>query len=172
MSQLIISVLAILLTALTLLASVNYLPHWYRAADDTDAAVRSSLKVLERSYKAYAKVNGGVGPTVLAESDGGFGTQFRPLVKLIPPAPAGYSWSYGQHPSDGSIWAGLHYFCLSSGTAAELGTWRGLIRARPAFSAEQYFLGNSCDAVANIAEPSSYPAPVSVTYFVTATAAD
>lgn len=127
---------------------------------------------MERAYKAYAKVNGGAGPTPLATADGGADALFRPMLRLMPAAPANYTWSYGQHAADGSVWDGLHYFCLSSAAPADLGIWRGMIRAKQAFSAEQLFMGNSCGATTNLSEPTTYPASVSVTYFVTATAAD
>lgn len=167
MVQLILTILAISLTAATVVASLNYLPWWYRTANDTEQVLRTSLRQLERAYKADARNNGGAPAEVTADEDGGLEANFRAVLRLIPSAPTGFQWSYHQRPMDGSIWEGLHYFCLSTDGGASDGEWRGLKRLENLYSSEQYIVADSCGASAPSAVPESLPAPVSVTFYVT-----
>lgn len=167
MFQLILAVIAITLTAATVMASINYIPWWYQTATDNDVVLRSSLPVVERAYKALARSNGGVPPAPTAAPDGGFAAHFGPLLRLAPVAPRGFSWSYHQFPMDGSMWAGLNYVCLTSAQPGDLGEWMGFRKAMPVFSSDQLFLGSGCGSTASAALPSTYPASVAVTYFLT-----
>jgi len=168
MTQLIITVLAIALTALTVLASLNYLPWWYQGAADTDHFLRGGMGALERGYKTLARDNAGVPPAVTADTDGGFETNFRPLLRLLPNAPEGYSWSYHQRPMDGSLWEGLNYFCLSAPAGgATIAEWKGVKRATALYSSEQAVVSDVCGASVNAATPTGFPAPFALTFYVT-----
>lgn len=167
MVQLIISVMAIALTALTVLASISYIPWWYKKAADTDQVLRASLTQLEKGYKAATRTSAGVAPTATGTGDGGFDANFRPVLGLLPRAPGAFTWSYHQHPADSSAWAGLNYFCLTSTEDGSEGEWHGFKRAGAVFSAEQYVVSDTCGDTTSAALPSSYPAPLALTFFVT-----
>lgn len=167
MVQLIISVMAIALTALTVLASISYIPWWYKKASDTDQVLRTSLVAVEKAYKAAARNNAGIPPAATGTGDGGFEAAFRPVLGLLPNAPRDFSWSYHVHPMDGTTWEGLNYVCLTSSEDASEGAWMGFKRAGALFSSEQYVLSDSCGDTTNSALPSSYPAPLALTFYVT-----
>lgn len=167
MFQFLIALFAIALTGILLAASVNYIPWWYKTASDVEATTRSSLTRLEQAYDVATRAANGLPPGVTAEPDGGFSSNFLPVLQLMPAAPGATSWRYGQHLEDGGPFAGLHYFCLA-GTAAGVdeGTWRGVNRARAIFSEEQVFVGAGCGATSSDALPSGFPAPLALTMFV------
>ena len=167
MFQFLIALFASALTGLLLAASINYIPWWFKIATDVETTTRSSLTRLEQAYDVATRAGNGVSPAVTAEPDGGFRSNFLPVLQLMPAAPAATAWQYGQHAQDGGPFAGLHYFCLA-GTSAGVdeGTWRGVNRARAGFSDEQVFVGASCGATASDALPSGFPAPLALTMFV------
>lgn len=167
MSQLILTVMAIALTAATVVSSLNYIPWWYKTAADTDIVLRSSLPTLEKAYKAAARNNGGLAPAVTGDADGGFVANFQPILQLLPAAPRGYAWSYNQHPADSSQWDSLHYFCLSKAEPASIGDWRGFSRTQPLYSTAQFVMGSSCGQTTPSAEPASLPSSLALTFFVT-----
>lgn len=168
MFQLIITIAAIALTSALLVASINYIPWWYKSAADTEEVTRKSLLLVEQAYDVVTRAANGVPPAVGAGADGGFAANFQPVLKLMPAAPAGFSWRYGQATVGEGSWANLHYFCLEftgDEEGAGEGAWRGMQRVSALYSPQQLVLGNSCgDTAAYI--PSSYPAPLAVTLFV------
>lgn len=167
MVQLLISVMAIALTALTILASISYIPWWYKKAADTDQVLRISLRSLDSAYKTAARNNGGIPPATTGASDGGFDAAFRPVLGLIPKAPSTFSWSYHQRPEDGTVWAGLHYVCLTATEDGTEGEWRGFKRAAAVFSSEQYVVSASCGDTTSSALPGSYPSELALTFYLT-----
>lgn len=167
MFQLIISVLAIGLTAVTVVSSLNYLPWWIKPASDIEVVLRNGLPTVERAYKAITRVNSGIAPATTADPDGGFVANFQPTLRLLPAAPVGYSWSYHQHPADGSQWDSLHYFCLTSSEPARLAEWKGFARMKALYSEEQFVMSDTCGSTVNQAEPAELPAPLAATFFVT-----
>ncbi len=167
MSQLILAVLAIALTAASLAATINYLPWWLKSASDSDLLLRRGLPLLEKTYKAVTRANLGIAPAVTTAADGGFASNFQSVLLLPPAPPPGFSWSYGQHALDGSTWSGLHYFCLSQTGPADIADWKGFARAKQMFSSEQYVINASCGETVNMAEPVSFPADLALTFYVT-----
>lgn len=178
MAQLIIVILSIVLTAVTIFASLNYMPSWMNQANDTYAVVKTGLTTLETAYAAAAKANGGVAPAPnTGLPDGGLSTNFSPYYGYLPKAPRGYSWKYGRNTN-----VNTDYFCLySSSPQAHEGIWRGMNRVRNVLSDGQYFIlaGNegACSAAngttlatpqsdAAKAPPGSYPAQLAVMYLV------
>lgn len=167
MSQLILSVLAIVLTAATLVSTLNYLPWWQRGAADVNQVLRTSLPRIDAAYKEAARRNAGIPPAVTGEADGGFVSGFQDVLGILPAAPRDFSWSYHQHPNDGSAWANLHYVCLTSSTDSQRDSWAGARAARPVFSSQQYIVSASCGDTVSNPEPADYPAPLAITFFVT-----
>lgn len=167
MSQLILTVFAIVLTAATLVSTLNYLPWWQRGAADVNEVLRASLPRLDAAYKEAARQNAGVPPAVTADSDGGFVANFQDLLGVLPAAPQTFTWSYHQHPNDGSVWANLHYVCLTSNEQSERDAWAGARAARPVFSSQQYIVSSTCGSTVSDPEPAAYPAQLAITFFVT-----
>lgn len=161
MVQLIITVFAILLTALLVLVSLNYLPTWFRAADAAESTTVASLRILEQAYDIATRANNGVSPAVLAgEADGGFRTNFEPVLKLLPAAVHSFDWKYGEAN-------GLNYFCMeSTGPSVNEGAAKGLLRAKTIFSSEQVFVNTDCGALTNLDPMPPTPAKLAVTMYV------
>lgn len=167
MFQLILVVIAIALTAAMVIASINYIPWWYKSAADTEQTMRSSLSRLEQTYDVVVRAANGQAPSTTSEADGGLMSQFGHALKFTPAAPAGYTWVYGLYPDDGSRYANLNFFCLTpTGGGASEGVYRGLERARAVYSREQVVLSTQCGHTTDWAKPSSYPAKVHMTVFV------
>jgi hypothetical protein len=106
---------------------------------------------------------------VSSEADGGFFAEFIPYLRLMPPTPNGYEWSYGLHPVDESKWSGLNYFCLSplEGSAeARFGVARGIFRAQSNFSDDQFILAVGCGQTANWTQANEQADNLSITFFV------
>jgi hypothetical protein len=159
--------MAIALTAATVVASLNYIPWWYKPAAAAELVLRKSLPLVGAAYKELARSNGGLPPTVTGAADGGFSAAFLPLLNLPPAAPRGYGWSYHRHPVDSSDWSGLNYLCLSSAADGNISSWKGFRRVHSVYSTAQVVLGSACGATANVAEPEELPAPLALTFFVT-----
>lgn len=169
MTQLILTIVSIALTAAFLLASVNYIPWWTKTASDTEYVIKESLPKMERAYNVATVLGGGTAPAPTNEPDGGFKSLFEPIVKLLPAAPAGFEWRYGQYSGSEQPWAGLNYFCLlytANGGLADEGAWKGAIRANAVFSPQQYIIGNSCGGTTAQGMPNAYPQPLAITFFV------
>jgi hypothetical protein len=171
MIQLVIVIITIALTAALALASINYLPWWHKSAGDAEQVVRSSLVQLEQAYDATVRAANGTAPAVTGDADGGLMAQFGAVLKFQPAAPAGFTWTYGQHANDGTRYAGLNYFCLrpvvqAADQGAGEGVYKGLQRARSIYSPDQVVISAACDATADSGLPTAYPTPVYVTMFV------
>jgi hypothetical protein len=166
MHQLIITIIAIALSAAMALVSVNYIPWWTGHAADVEKVVRGSVPLLESAYIMATRAADGVPPVVTIEADGGLATNFMGLLRFTPAAPSNYTWVYGIHANDGTRYANLNYFCMqwSSNTGLVGGLSAGLERAQSVFSADQFFIGPTCGAITNTAETTG--APSTVTYYV------
>ena len=168
MFQLIITLVAIALTAAMGAVTVNYLPSWSGASVSVERQVRTSLPLLENAYDVATRTADGTAPSVLAQPDGGFSANFLPLIKFAPPAPGGYSWRYGQHPDDGSHYANLHYFCLAPEGRLSEGVTRGLYRGIAEFSRDQAFVHTTCGVPATLPMPTGdwASSPRVITFYV------
>ncbi|MCC5612245.1 hypothetical protein LC612_37380, partial [Nostoc sp. CHAB 5834] len=145
-----------------------YIPWWQKPSQDVELTIRAGFSQMEQAYDVITRANDGEPPSVSAGADGGFAQNFRPLLKFLPAAPAGFQWEYGAHPSDGSMWAGLNYFCLKSTTvgAADVVAWKGASRAASVFSPEQYMMNSECGAITSVATPANLPSQLSITFYV------
>jgi hypothetical protein len=143
MVQLLITVFSIILTALLIMVGITYAPWWYRTADATEELTKSSLHVMEQAYDVAARLNNGVVPLVTAEADGGFVSNFQPILKILPAAVPQFQWKYGEA-------YGLNYFCMESvGPTVNEGVVRGILRAKGVFSDSQVFVNTICGAQTN-----------------------
>ncbi len=165
MFQLILTIAAIALTSALLLASINYIPWWYKSASDTEEGVRKGLVLVEQAYDVATRTANGVPPS----TEGGFSGAVLPVLKLLPVAPAGFEWRYGRAQGAPAPWTNLDYFCLEytadDGMAGE-GVWRGVQRVRGLYSAQQLVIADQCGATVSSASPSSYPQKLAVTLYV------
>lgn len=174
MHSLILTILSIALLSAVAVASVNYLPWWQKSANDTAEIVRKSMASLERSYELTLRAANGIAPPVTGSSaDGGLMAGFGSVLRFAPAAPAGYRWKYGQRTTpDGSLYEGLHYFCLepsSESAGLEKGIYQGVVRAVAVYSPEQAILAEECGATSRMEAPSEFPSQAKVTLFVTYT---
>jgi hypothetical protein len=172
MTQLIITVFAILLSSIMALVSVNYLPFWTQSREDTSVATRLVLSKLESSYNLAVQAGNGAVPAPTSEADGGLMTNFGSYLKFPPVAPSGFTWVYGQHPTDSSSYSGLAYFCMepaSPSSSLNQGQYQGLVSASVVYSSSQVIYSSSgCGATASSAF-SSFPAKPYLTFYVTYT---
>lgn len=169
MFQLIITIAAIALTSALLAVSINYIPGWYKSAADTEAVARKSLLLVEQAYDVATRAANGAPPSTTGAADGGFTSNFQPVLKLLPAAPPGFEWRYGQATGASAPWSGLHYFCLEFTKNAEgagEGAWRGMQRVAALYSNQQLVLSSVCGGTEASATPTAYPAPLAVTLFV------
>src|SRR5690606_6424911 len=107
MHSLIITIIAIALTAALIAVTIDYLPVCNNAAAQVERQVKDAFPLLENAYDVATRAADGVAPPAQAGGDGGFVENFIPLIKFAPATPAGYTWVYGQHPDDGSHYANL-----------------------------------------------------------------
>ena len=161
MTQLIITVITIALTALLVLASVNYVPWWHKTASDVEDTVRSSLHLVEQAYDVATRDNNGQAPAVDATAaDGGFVGNFVPVLRFLPATVPQFHWKYG-------IDNGMNYVCMESdGSVVNEGLIKGLFRAKSTFSEDQVFLNTTCGARNNVSSFSADGSAVALTMFV------
>jgi hypothetical protein len=151
MLQLILVVLAILLTAMYLLVIVNYVHPANLGTNSATSYGSMTVSGFEALQEAYKKATSpaasafGVLPTSTlidqtappvngSVPDGGLAAGFMPLyLHALPAAPAGYMWSYG-----GNSAAGANWFCLSPapglGAITSEAVYRGLVKAQSRFN--------------------------------------
>lgn len=166
MSQLVLVILAIGLTSALLMATINYMPSWQPVALETQRQVVSGFDKLERAYHLKTRVNGGTPDAPTTDPDGGLAQHFVHYYGFLPRPPAGYDWRYGY---DAGL--NLNWFCLyPTGAGASRGVFEGMKRAATSFSVEQFYLHaggvSSCGSTAAQPAPSSFPALVTITFFV------
>lgn len=156
--------MAIALTAVLAVVTLNYLPIWRAAADDTYYLTRTGLTTLETAYKLHARANQG--------STASAWTELTPYIGFTPKAPSGYAWKFSKNTQGAGHY---DYFCLYPTTAnvTNEGIYRGLAKVKQVFPDAQYVLhaddgtGASCGAAdGSFAEPTVFPATVSATFFV------
>jgi hypothetical protein len=168
MFQLILAIVAIALSAAQMLVGLNYTPVWVKTASDTDLITRTSMQTLEQAFDIATSANSGTSPTVTAAADGGLATNFLSIIKFTPAAPKGYQWVYGQHANDGTRYASMYYFCLTptAGSQATQGVFRGVQRSMSIFPVDQVYVNSTCGATANYGAPSTFPAAMALTMYV------
>jgi hypothetical protein len=151
MLQLILVVLAILLTSLYLLIIVNYVHPSNLGTNSATSYGNMTVAGFEALQDAYKKATSpaasafGVLPTSTlidqiappvngGNIDGGLAAGFMTqYLHALPAAPAGYIWSYG-----GNSATGVNWFCLSPdrglGSITTETVYRGLVKAQNRFN--------------------------------------
>lgn len=154
MFSLIISVIAIGLFGLIVLAGINHLPADLGSKLQTSTQAATGFSQLATAFFAYRDAHGS------APASADWAATLTPTYGFYPTPPAGLAWSYG---TDGS---GGYWFCLSGTlTSAQ---YRGLSVLAEQYSTQAYFRAPACGATANGAEPTNFPAAYAATYWVTA----
>lgn len=167
MSHLIITVLTIALMAAAATVTVNYLPTWPAAASTAERQLREALPRIEQAYDVLTRAAEGVPPDTDMGADGGFSRVFQPVLQFMPAAPRGYSWRYGQHVDDGSMYSNMHFVCLAANGGTTEGPGRGLYRAVATFSPDQAVINTGCGATSSVAPPAKWGTePRSVTFYL------
>lgn len=136
MVELIMVMLAIVLTAGMLTAAANYLPTWQNTAEVTYQLSKKGFDTLEQSFQLKSKELAGE-PASLVQADGGLSTLFQPFYGYLPKAPEGMAWKYGEIPGVPST----KYVCLYAVQPLSEGAVRGLYRL-----AKLYSVGDAIDA--------------------------
>lgn len=167
MYSLILSLLAIALQAAALFCMMHYAPAWVKTAPDYTRTMAAGISAFERGFYRYGAANAGVMPEPTEVADGGliqFQSPERHLT-FLPAAPIGFQWTYG-HSSD-------YFVCLHAidGTRPmREGLYYGVKRLRKLLPDDQLIISagaNSCGAVVDVSSgPVTFPAPLSVTYFL------
>jgi hypothetical protein len=153
MLSLLFAILSISLFATTLYASIQYAAPGQAVVARTVALSDNGFTSLGKAFFAYVTSTG------VAPAPANWDTQLTPHYTFMPRPPANTNWSYGTNGTG-------YWFCLS-GTINKP-QYDGLFQLNQTYSAQQYFLGTGCGAVANSAAPASFPALVYATYWVTA----
>lgn len=168
MLPLILTLIAIALTAVTMYATMSYLPVWATSVTPNYELALTGVTRLENAFTLYALANSETEAAVTGAADGGLSTNFLPYLRFLPPAPTGMAWVYGQHAVDASAYSGLHYFCLTpSGAGIDRTVFESLLRLQRSVNSAQGFLGSSCGiTTASLTAPGSYPATRAFTYYV------
>ncbi len=166
MTQLILTIMAIALSAALIVATVNYMPSWPKQAEITQTLGKTGFTQLQAAYKGYHTANGVV-PEPNADPDGGLATHFTPYLDFVPRAPDGYYWTYGRQLA-GNL---DHFFCLAPepGTATGEGDYRGLMRLRAIFPSDQFIVHDDGLAGCGVSPVTAErPAELGATLFVRA----
>jgi hypothetical protein len=155
MINLVLTILAIALTAGTLYASVNYLPIARPAFELTKGLTSGGFTSLETGWKNWKTDHAEV---PLAANPDTWAGQLTPAYLFYPRAPKNFTWSYGQQGSG-------YYFCLSGpSNAIQYQAFTSLIQS---FSPQQYFISTeSCGALVTSVAPANWPTNLYVTYWV------
>jgi hypothetical protein len=161
-SLILIAITIVTVSALSVVA-INYTPWWSANAQHAHERAADGLVRLERAYElATAAHPDEVPPVPTAEADGGLQSLMGTYYGFLPAAPQAMSWRYGVQAS--GPFQGLHYLCVQGAGVPE-GSYRGLARLATTLGPGQAVLSDSCGGTA-MAAPSSFPAPVALTYYM------
>lgn len=168
MFHLILVIANIALSLAFLQATMSYSPWWNKSASDTELIVKGVAPKLEQAYIVTTRLGNGDAPAVDTElRDGGLWNSFGAVLGLPVAAPTGFEWVYGQHGEDDSIYSGMHYFCLKSTAPISDGVYRGVLRAKAIYGADQAFFSSHCGATTEAMRTSRTPNSGALTIFVT-----
>lgn len=168
MVNFILAIFSIMLTAATVISTMNYLPGGAKVTAEAYNVSKTGIVTLEKAFKKYMSVNGAVYPPQTLAADGGLSQYFASYYGYLPKATTGYAWKYGYNGAN-------YYICMSPATGNSGATyplWRGWTRTRNVLSDQQYFILSSCGATppatpqsaAAKAAPASFPAPLALVY--------
>ena len=185
MLQLILVVLAIMLTSAYLLIIVNFVHPANLGTNSATSYGDMTVSGFESLQEAYKKATSpaasafGVLPTSpLVDQpappvnggaiDGGLSAGFMPqYLHALPAAPAGYIWAYG-----GNNTTGVNWFCLSPapglGNVTSEAVYRGLVKAQSRFNGHFAITAggqSTCGSTSSSPPPVGYPADYVATLY-------
>lgn len=153
MLNLTLVIVSILLTAGMLYAGFSYLNQDYNIVQVSSLLAYQGFNAYDSAWTSYKKAMGSPPSTATWAAD------LTPSYIFAPQAPSGFTWSYGTNGSGG------YWFCLGNASANKTG-YLALNRLTTLYSAQRYFVNNSCGATSNMAAPGSYPTAVRATYWM------
>ena len=158
MAQILMVVMGLLLSSMIMLSLINYLPSGLEVQKETEILIERGFETLDLGYDAYKAANSDTPITVNAS----WSSSLSPSYIFLPAAPINLSWDYA---SDGGTG---RFFCLHGSYTKD--QFKGFKRASRMFSPAALFVRNSCSETArsNIADPSTFPASLSINYWVDA----
>jgi hypothetical protein len=159
MTQLILTIIGIALTAALAVASINYLPWWQQPAAALTKMLDLSLAQVESAYQVVARAADGDAPAPSGGADGGFAAHFLPVLQFTPAKPAGYHWVYGRVDD-------LDYFCLAPGQDADEALVAAAWRVLGTRSPDQMKLNTHCGATTSYSRTQALGEPLAITYWV------
>lgn len=169
MVHLILTLIAIALSASLSIVAVNYVPWFAKPAADIAAVTQTGLLRIESAHLSQERAAGG-DPLVLPPGTGAQAFQsllVDDVLRFVPAAPPGYGWSLHQKPADASAYSELLYVCLSPTNASMPLTKpieMGLRQAIAIFPPQQAILASTCGAT--VTSPPATVAPVLSFYLV------
>ncbi len=169
MFNLIITVLAIGLVAALAMASITYVPWHIKPAENIAKSAGEGLERVQDAYRWLSAAGAGAAPDPQGTPAAAFQSTFvDKALKLTPPVPPGYQWTYHKFPSDGTKYADLHYVCLEPANAlpADKALELGLRKALVTLSQEQAILADTCGATQS---KSTFVAAPVLTFFLVPT---
>lgn len=142
MLQLALTLIAIAAIAVAVASSIEPPDFDQQRLDDSaqlfeDGAIRFSL-----AYQALTREGEGAPPTV---SPGGFAVpdEFVALLRMLPSAPAGFTWGYGHQADPQSVFVGWDYVCAWSPGGAPFSA-RTALQDNPKLDPALLLLGELC----------------------------
>lgn len=167
MVNLIITVMAIALQAVSLYCLMTYAPSWAKTAPDQTRVMAAALSSFESAFYRYGVANNGAMPAPTAAADGGL-SQFQApgrYLAFLPKAPAGFMWKYG--------WQGSHYVCLQAidtSRPMDASLYYGVKRLRRLLPDGQLIVSDgsrSCGSNADVTSGTvNLPRTLSITFFM------
>lgn len=168
MFHLILVIANIALSLAFLQATMSYSPWWTKSANDVEHVIKHAGPKLEQAFTAITQLSNGTPPPVVEGSiDGGLWNNFGSALGLPPAAPNGFTWRYGQHKLDDSLYSGMHYFCLHSTEPLNEGSYRGVLRAKAIYGADQAFFSPMCGLATEMHRGMHAPNQGALTIYVT-----
>lgn len=137
MFQLVCALIAIALTATTMLVAVTYLSPAAVQAENMADGLERGLRALKSGYQSYVNANPAMPDSM---------SDITPEYVFIPPAPPSTQWLVGAGATGG------RYFCWS-GDFTAIGV-RAIRHLRNRFSPQAYFINTNCGATTD-----ALPAP-------------
>lgn len=164
MLNLIIVVMSIALTASLIAVSVSYTPTWVVDYQRNLPIVTKGFCKLEGSVLDYLEYAGETtAPAPLADADGGLNALFGAHYKFLPQVVDQGQWAYGEGTVNSQTYG---YICLAGASISE-GTYVALKRLQGTLPQGQFVLGNACGATTDVAEPTTFPATIRPTLYIT-----
>lgn len=119
MFQLILTIIAIGLTAALLLVSITYLnPNLKKSQALADSAI-VEMQEMSQVYSIITAASDGTAPATTSDADGGFSSIFLPYLKFPPKIIPGYTISYHKMGVTTNVYSELNYFCMTPTSAVQ-----------------------------------------------------